>query len=64
MYVCICNEVTDKEIKNATNTGICSMKDLRDSLNVGTSCGKCSRHAKGLLSEYLSSDAQPTLQIA
>ena len=62
MYVCICNEVTDKEIKKATSTGICSMKELRSNLNIGTSCGKCSRHAKGLLNEYLTSDTQLTLQ--
>ncbi len=55
MYICICNKVTDKEIKNAANSGANSMKDLRNSLNVGTSCGQCSSCAKGLLKEYLSS---------
>lgn len=64
MYVCICNEVTDKDIKKATLTGICSMKDLRSHLNIGTSCGKCSRHAKGLLNEYIASDPQLALQLA
>ena len=62
MYVCICNEVTDKQIKHATNLGICSMKDLRSSLNVGTSCGKCSSCAKGLLKEYLSLASNIELQ--
>lgn len=57
MYVCICNEVTDKEIKHATNKGACSMKDLRNTLNVGTACGQCSICAKSLLKEYLSSAA-------
>ncbi len=62
MYVCICSAVTDKDIKHATNSGACSMKDLRSSLSVGTSCGKCSGHAKGLLTEYLSSSVpQPEL---
>ncbi|MCK5829873.1 MAG: (2Fe-2S)-binding protein [Methylococcales bacterium] len=55
MYVCICNEVTDKAIKHATDSGISSMKDLQNSLNVGTSCGRCSSCAKKLLKEYLSS---------
>ena len=54
MYVCICNEVTDREIKQETSKGACSMKDLRNSLNVATSCGRCASCAKGLLKEYLS----------
>lgn len=54
MYVCICNAVTDKAIKLATNMGVSSMKDLRHSLNVGTECGRCSSCAKKLLKEYLS----------
>ena len=53
MYVCICNEVTDREIKQATSKGACSLKDLRSSLNVATSCGRCADCAKGLLKEYL-----------
>lgn len=55
MYVCICNEVTDKEIKQATNSGANSMKDLRNTLSVGTTCGQCSSCAKGLLKKYLTS---------
>ena len=62
MYVCICNEVTDREIKHATSKGACSMKDLRNSLNVATSCGRCADCAKGLLKEYLSPTA--TLELA
>ena len=64
MYVCICNEVTDREIKHATNTGACSMKDLRNSLNVATTCGRCADCAKGLLTEYLSSPSSPELHLA
>ncbi|NOQ64419.1 MAG: (2Fe-2S)-binding protein [Methyloprofundus sp.] len=54
MYVCICNEVTDREIKQEASKGACSMKDLRQSLKVATTCGRCASCAKGLLKEYLS----------
>jgi len=64
MYVCICNEVTDREIKHATNKGACSMKDLRNSLNVATTCGRCADCAKGLLKEYLSSSPSSELSVA
>ncbi len=62
MYVCICNEVTDKQIKHATNIGMSSMKDLRNSLKVGTTCGQCSSCVKSLLEEYLSSPSELSLQ--
>lgn len=62
MYICICNEVTDKQIKRATNEGANSMDDLRHSLNVGTACGQCSSCAHGLLKEYLSSVTNLELQ--
>ncbi len=53
MYVCICSEVTEKDIEYATNQGACSMKDLRNSLNVGTNCGRCYTCAQGFLKECL-----------
>ena len=54
MYVCICHEVTDRDIKHAANRGASSMKDLRESLNVSSSCGRCSSSVKELLKESLS----------
>lgn len=62
MYVCICNEVTDKQIRQATNKGVRSMKDLRKSLNVASTCGQCSSCAKSLLKEYLSTPTKLALQ--
>jgi len=62
MYVCICNEVTDKQIIHATNTGVSSMKELRNSLNVGITCGQCSACAKSILKECLTSPANVALQ--
>lgn len=62
MYVCICNEVTDKAIKKATYSGASSMKDLRKTLNVGVTCGRCTSCAKQLLKGYLSSSGAPKQQ--
>lgn len=53
MFVCICNEVTDQQIKSATETGVSCMRDLRKSLKVGTTCGHCSTSAQSLLKEFL-----------
>lgn len=57
MYVCICNEVTDRDIKKAVGNGATSLKDLQDELNVATCCGSCAMCAKGLLNQSSSTQA-------
>ena len=52
MFICICQEVTDREIKQTANEGVNSIKDLRKSLKVGVPCGQCLESAKGLLKEH------------
>ena len=59
MYVCICNAVTDREIRQAVKLGASTLKDLREGLGVGANCGKCVSCAKGLLREELSSSVCP-----
>jgi|TARA_R110000796_G_scaffold99567_1_gene207761 bacterioferritin-associated ferredoxin len=51
MYVCLCKGVSDKQIRNAVAEGACSMRDLREALDVANQCGKCARDCKSLLNE-------------
>ncbi|MDK2126066.1 bacterioferritin-associated ferredoxin [Parachitinimonas caeni] len=51
MYVCICNAVTDKQIKQAVSNGCCSMRQLRIELGVSACCGKCAPCAQQLLKD-------------
>lgn len=51
MYVCLCKGVSDKQIRNAVAEGACSMRDLREALDVANQCGKCARECKSLLNE-------------
>jgi bacterioferritin-associated ferredoxin len=53
MIVCICNNVSDRKIRQAVNAGATSMIELRDQLEVGTCCGKCHACAKRVLRECL-----------
>jgi len=57
MYVCVCNAVTDREIKGAVKLGVRSMDDLSSLLGVATCCGKCADCARSVLCEAL--DAAP-----
>ena len=54
MFVCICNEVTDKQIHNAVEEGVVSTYQcLTKTLDVGTCCGKCKSCAKDVLREAI-----------
>lgn len=54
MYVCLCQGVTDGQIREAIYEGCCSYRDVRESLGVGTQCGKCACLAKQVVRETLS----------
>lgn len=49
MYVCVCNAVTDSEIREAYAEGACSFDALRDELGVATCCGCCEPTARHIL---------------
>ncbi len=54
MYVCLCQGVTDGQIRDAIYEGCCSYRDVRESLGVGTQCGKCACLAKQMVRDTLS----------
>lgn len=49
MYVCICNAVTDREIRQCAELGAQTVDELRDSLGVASCCGKCEGVAREIL---------------
>jgi len=51
MYVCICNGITDKQIRAAVAGGANSLQRLRDELGVASNCGTCTEHALSLLED-------------
>jgi bacterioferritin-associated ferredoxin len=53
MYVCVCNAVTDGEIRGAVKLGVRSLADLSATLGVATCCGRCSDCARTVLAESL-----------
>ncbi|QGX03497.1 bacterioferritin-associated ferredoxin [Beggiatoa leptomitoformis] len=54
MYVCLCYGVTDTHIREAvTAQGVCSMRQLRQTLGVAGQCGQCGKHAHCILKECL-----------
>jgi bacterioferritin-associated ferredoxin len=57
MYICVCNAVTEREIRYCAQLG-CSLDDLRERLGVCTNCGKCKHAAKQILREERSANGE------
>jgi bacterioferritin-associated ferredoxin len=55
MIVCVCNNISDREIRQAVDLGLTSMADLYKELGVGTCCGKCVSYAREVMHEHLES---------
>jgi bacterioferritin-associated ferredoxin len=51
MYVCLCNRVTDRQIREAARNGCRRLDDLRGRLGVAACCGSCADMAEELLEE-------------
>lgn len=62
MYVCLCRGVTDRDIREAIQSGCCSYRDVRNTLGVATQCGKCACDAKGLVRETLTAMGSAQMQ--
>jgi bacterioferritin-associated ferredoxin len=59
MIVCVCNNISDREIRQAADLGLSTVAELRRDLGVGTCCGKCVSCARGVLHAHLERAAAP-----
>ena len=51
MFVCICNSVTDREIREAAKNGANTLEALSQKLKVATCCGRCADCARRILQQ-------------
>lgn len=45
MYVCICNPVTDTQVRACVSRGACTLTQLQAELGVALQCGQCASAA-------------------
>jgi bacterioferritin-associated ferredoxin len=49
MYACICNAVTDNQVRHAAQHGVRDLRGLQAHLGIALGCGRCASYAHGLL---------------
>ena len=66
MYVCICNGITERDIRQAAEAGCRSLPELTMRTGCGSTCGTCLETASALLDEVRSTRELPLpmLQVA
>lgn len=64
MYVCICKNVTDGQIKKSVREkGVRNLRSLRRELGACDQCGKCALHARQVISSCLDEARSPRGQL-
>ena len=52
MYVCICNGITDRDVRCAIREkGACSVAGVHRCMGTAPMCGKCSVHIRDMVAE-------------
>lgn len=52
MYVCVCNAVTDKQIKEAVlNEGVGNIRALKANMPIANQCGKCTQLTQSIIDQ-------------
>ncbi|MGA9852247.1 MAG: (2Fe-2S)-binding protein [Gammaproteobacteria bacterium] len=53
MYVCVCNTVTESQIRKAVAEGATSLASLKSKFGVAANCGCCEEQAKQIIQQHL-----------
>jgi bacterioferritin-associated ferredoxin len=51
MYICICHQITDRQIRRALEQGASTLGEVQLQLPVGGCCGRCVDSARSLIAE-------------
>ncbi len=57
MYICICNAITEKAVRDCARQGACSVDQLAFELGVGSGCGRCRDCANEVLRDVRATEA-------
>lgn len=57
MYVCVCNAVTDREIRSVVEFGATSFEEVQATLGVATCCRRCTECASKVVASAIERSA-------
>lgn len=57
MYVCVCNALNDRRVKQAIRDGKCTVSELREYFGFESCCGRCTQCMRGLIEDHHSARA-------
>jgi bacterioferritin-associated ferredoxin len=57
MYICICNAITEGQVRECAQAATCSLEELVNALGVGTACGRCRDCAEQVLADARNDNA-------
>lgn len=60
MYICICDEVTERDIYQAVKQGVSSFEQLSEVISVSSVCGCCKTYADQVIQEAILNDKAMT----
>jgi bacterioferritin-associated ferredoxin len=52
MYVCICNAVTEHDVRSCMAAGAVSAKDVKSACGMKPGCGQCTKRLCALVSQW------------
>lgn len=57
MFVCICQGITDEQIRQAVREGKVTLKEVKQQLQVAAQCGRCTRMTQTIIDQELAESA-------
>ena len=63
MYVCVCNAVTDSDIRTEVDNGVRTIKQLRRKTGCASTCGGCRGLAVEILQQALSDTRKSRVEL-
>jgi bacterioferritin-associated ferredoxin len=64
VFVCVCNGVTERQIREAIDCGASSLPELTAVLGVAAGCGACAHHTRCMLESFIPARAIDALPCA
>lgn len=58
MYVCLCNGLTDQQVKDAASRGACRLRELYGACGCAAQCGNCAKTMLSIMREMTPAEAQ------